>query len=73
MGGADNLTLITREIELSVNREISRDNRSGNASQTGHPLLAADGPVLEQRRDEVEDRFRGFVEVTVDVDDSGSL
>jgi len=35
MGGADNLTLITREIELSVNREISRDNRSENASQTG--------------------------------------
>jgi hypothetical protein len=31
-----------------------------------------DGPVLEQRRDEVEDRFRGFVEVAVDVDDSGS-
>jgi hypothetical protein len=32
-----------------------------------------DGPVLELRRDEVEDRFHGFVEVAVDVDDSGSL
>jgi hypothetical protein len=31
-GGAVNLTLIRREIERSVNREISRDNRPENAS-----------------------------------------
>ena len=32
-----------------------------------------DGPVLQQRRDEVEDPFRGLVEVAVDVDDRRSL
>ena len=32
-----------------------------------------DGAVLEQWRDEVEDGFRGFVKVAVDVDDSGGL